>query len=127
MANYDRLLRQELALIDHLVAAGYACQRDFSAFVTATMLYFVAVTTCERRCLEGDRPAFLAADDKLLSSTLRECCQQLRWNINSPRVLSELAGTTIPQAVAHWNRVGLFSPDRINMYTHTVPGGPQMR
>ena len=122
LAEYDRLLQAELSLIDHLVAAGYDCRRNFPAFVAATMLYFIAVTTCERRCLEGDRPAFLAADDEPLFSTLLECCRELRRTTSAPDVLPDLLESVIPQAVARWNRVGLFSPQCVNMYAHTVPG-----
>lgn len=124
LAEYDRTVQQELTLIDHLVAAAYAARRDFPAFVAATALYFTAVTTCERRCLAGELPAFLSADDAALVQVLQRLSRQIieparRGGASPPEV-----APLVREAIRPWNRVGLLDAAARNMYRHTAPPLP---
>ena len=121
LSAYDARLQTELTLIDRLVAACYATRRRFSAFAAATMLYFTAVTTCERRLLAGRQPAFLAADDEKLRSTLQGVSDRLiKFGADAAETESTLH-SEVRSAIEPWNQVGLLSPEAANMYQRTAP------
>ena len=125
LERYGRLLRRETLLIDRLVAACYATRQCFPAFVAATMLYFTAVTSCERRLLAGESPGFLAADDVELSGRLSGLAQQLinarpgvcQWDDSSAQ--RELIAR-IREGIRPWNHIGLLDPCTRNMYHRTA-------
>jgi FADH2 O2-dependent halogenase len=119
LADYSRTVLAEIDLIDHLVGACYATRRDFRAFTAAVMLTFSAVTTCERRCLADEGPAYLAADDSELSHMLLSTSRALIGGAGRGR--GQDAERLVRDAIAPWNRVGLFSPAVPNMYRHTAP------
>jgi FADH2 O2-dependent halogenase len=121
LAEYDRRVQSELLLIDRLVAACYATRRRPAAFVAAVMLYFTAVTTCERRVLAGESPAFLAADDSELTSALVRSTEWLATPAATNGLSDAALRAHVRGIIAPWNRVGLLSPEIPNMYRHTVP------
>jgi FADH2 O2-dependent halogenase len=121
LAESDRRVQAEITLIDRLVAACYATRRRPAAFHAAVMLYFSSVTTCERRVLAGESPAFLAADDSELSAVLLRTAEWLATPAATERLSdTELQGH-VRDVIAPWNRVGLLHPEAGNMYRHTVP------
>jgi FADH2 O2-dependent halogenase len=124
LADYDRAVQQELTLIDDLVAAAYAARHEFAVFVAAAALYFTAVTTCERRCLEGEVPAFLAADDAALADVLRCLSRQIITAARRGAACAPELIATVRAAIRPWNRVGLLDPAARNMYHHTAPPLP---
>lgn len=120
LADYDRTVQAELTLIDHLVAAASAARHEFAPFVAATALYFTAVTTCERRCREGDAPAFLAVDDTPLATVLLRLSRQFIEAARPGSPLPPEICATVRKAIQPWNQVGLLDPRARNMYRHTA-------
>ena len=113
--EYTTAAMSELRWIDDLVSGCYAQLHDFGKFTAASMCYFAAATTFERRFLAGDKSVrFLCADDDIL-----------RGNVQAvfSRDTSEPADTfenACRDALAPFNHVGLFSPTIRNMYAYTA-------
>ena len=121
---YQRILFQEIALIDLLVDGCYRSLGYFRAFTAWSMLYFAAATTYEhRRASAGgigtaydSRLWFLNADDPQFRATVAT----LHRSIDSGLANEASWELTVADAVRPYNRVGLFDPDVHNLYRYTV-------
>ncbi|MBB73978.1 MAG: hypothetical protein CMJ75_05625 [Planctomycetaceae bacterium] len=123
MADYDRIVRSELLLIDQLVSNCYDAP-DFSTLTACAMLYFAAATTYERQ-----RPAQSAAFESAFL-----CANSVAWRQAVATVsdwLQRLGASPSPSelrlfeqrvavAIRPFNQVGLFAADIMNMYRHTA-------
>lgn len=121
---YQRILFQEIALIDLLVDGCYRSLGYFRAFTAWSMLYFAAATTYEhRRASAGgigtaydSRLWFLNADDPQFRATVAT----LHRSIDNGLANEASWELTVADAVRPYNRVGLFDPDVHNLYRYTV-------
>ena len=130
MADYDRVVRSELLLIDQLVSGCYAAP-NFSTFTVCAMLYFAAATTYERRRgTEGGafQSAFLCADSVAWRQTVAAASRWLQQLGASPSPSAvRRFEQRVATAIQPFNQVGLFATDITNMYRHTVaPVGQPM-
>lgn len=108
--GYGRGVLRELDFIDGLVFPCYAAIDSFPLWSAATMIYFAAATTYERRRIRDDG-LFLLADDEKLASIVREAPQRLEEGEFE---------TWLVEALRPYNEVGLFRPRVKNMYEHTA-------
>ena len=111
---YAGKLRRELTWIDSLVSAAYRTMADFRRFSAASMLYFAAATTFERRRLSGKAPWFLCADDEPLDAAVKAWAAQTE----SPHTEPEPLEQSLRDLLAPWNYVGLCDPAAGNMYRY---------
>lgn len=113
--NYAWRLQSELTMIDRLVALAYSTMgRDPRGLHAASMLYFAAVTTWEKRRRAGAREAFLLADDAAFAQVVQSATH---------RPLTPDVSTwcdSLRTSLAPWNSVGLFTPAIPNMYTQSA-------
>ncbi|NQV26571.1 MAG: tryptophan 7-halogenase [Rhodopirellula sp.] len=136
LRRYGSTIREELTLIDQIVAGCYdaIAERSFRKFTAFTMCYFAAATTWERRCLhhtspaqqrrarsgESFRPALLCAD----IPEFRAVVFNLRGRL--PHETDESFEILCTETLAPFNHVGLFEPPVPNMYGATaVPEGSE--
>ncbi|HEX6985430.1 MAG TPA: tryptophan 7-halogenase, partial [Planctomycetaceae bacterium] len=130
LAAYERTLRREFALVDRIVAGGYASRRTFPLFAAFSMLYFAAATTYERRRQRGELPpgaAFLCADDpafrRVVSAARRQVRRLTSDGLPSAAAVARFERETA-EAVRPFNHAGLFDPAAKNMYRYTaLPAG----
>jgi len=127
---YRSVIREELTLIDQLVAGCYdaIAQRSFKKLTAFTMCYFAAATTWERRCVNIEsnqvpdsasrlalhRPALLCADNP----DFRAAVYNLRGQL--PDEADESFEQLCKETLAPFNQVGLFEPPIPNMYGATA-------
>lgn len=117
LRDYDRIVREEIDLIDQLVAGCYATFDRFPLFVAYSMLYFAAATTFERRRAAHQTGAFLGADCR----PLREAVAWALHQVTRPEGLSaEVFFDELAAAMQPFNQVGLWDRSVRNMYRHTV-------
>lgn len=122
--DYQRIMFEEIALIDLLVDGCYRSLGAFRAFTAWSMLYFAAATTYEhRRAAAGSdgtrydsRLWFLNADNP----EFRAMVATLHRQIDRGRLDETAWERTVADAVRPYNRVGLFDPDAHNLYRYTV-------
>tara|TARA_R110002072_G_scaffold302999_1_gene490998 strand:+ start:16882 stop:18549 length:1668 start_codon:yes stop_codon:yes gene_type:complete len=130
LGHYGSIVRDELTLIDQLVAGCYdaIAQGSFRKFAAFTMCYFAAATTWERRRLSDKghpvpeiassptvhRPALLCAD----VAEFRAAVYNLRGQM--PDETDESFETLCKETLAPFNHVGLFEPHIPNMYGATA-------
>lgn len=123
MADYDRVVRSELLLIDQLVSSCYDAP-DFSTLTTCAMLYFAAATTYERqRAAQSGafQSAFLCADSIGWRQTVAAANEWLQQMGTSPAASDvRRFEQRVEAAIRPFNQVGLFATDIANMYRHTV-------
>ncbi|MBB3206066.1 FADH2 O2-dependent halogenase [Rhodopirellula rubra] len=123
LLDYGTQVHAEILWIDELVSMCYSAMFDFSLFATATMTYFVVVTTAERDESDG----FLS----VRNLELVECVGQVSARVRELRrrhdhgVISDdeicTAIAWIRERVEPYNRVGLMDPAKRNLYRHTAP------
>lgn len=127
---YDSIIREELTLIDQLVAGCYdaIAEGRFRKLAAFTMCYFAAATTWERQRLNNEinpvpenarllalhRPALLCAND----SEFRAAIFNLRGEM--PIETDESFEALCKETLAPFNHVGLFEPPIPNMYGATA-------
>lgn len=133
LQHYSSMIRDELTLIDQLVAGCYdaIAHRSFRKFVAFTMCYFAAATTWERSRLasridqraantpisNSHRSAMLCSDVPAFRSAVQYL--KSRMSHESDKSFEKLCRRTL----APFNHVGLFEPPVPNMYGGTsVPG-----
>lgn len=113
--DYTADAMSELRWIDDLVSGCYAQLHDFRKFTAASMCYFAAATTFERRFLAGDRLLrFLCADNELLRGNVQAVFSR------NPSEPAETFENACRDALAPCNHVGLFAPTIRNMYAYTA-------
>lgn len=118
---YTSGLRQEFVLIDQLVSAAYRANGDFDALVSATMLYFTAVTFSERN--SSTQPSlFLNAGNQQLTQCVQNCWAAIEACRNAQAEWAQL-----PSRVRHYiepfNVAGLADDTLDNLYSHTYSPG----
>ena len=123
MADYDRVVRSELLLVDQLVSCCYDAP-DFSTLTACTMLYFAAATTYERQRAEHSdafQSAFLCADSVSWRQAVAAASEWLQQMGSSPTETDlRRFEQRVEAAIRPFNQVGLFATDIANMYRHTV-------
>ena len=131
---YSSVVRDELTLIDQLVAGCYdaIAEHSFRKLAAFTMCYFAAATTWESRRLNIEsspvpenasrltlhHPALLCADNP----DFRAAVFNLRGQL--PYETDESFETLCKEALAPFNHVGLFEPPIPNMYGATAVPEP---
>lgn len=118
--EYFRRLACEVDLLDRMISLAYRQTDDFEAFITATMPYFAAATSCElrndtTRVSPPSTAAFLLADDAEFLASLRA----IEDAANSASNASSSPTHAVADLLAPFNQVGLFTPTTPNMYRYT--------
>jgi FADH2 O2-dependent halogenase len=125
MRRYTRLLREELRLLDHLVAGCYLASNHFAVFRLHCMFYFLAAIHCEERGLGGnlDVPLWSAGDQRFVDLVFQSyrrietICQNptsdVDANVDDYR-------RWVQRVLEPWNHVGLIDPAARNMYHYTT-------
>ena len=130
LQEYQSTVRDELTLVDQLVAGCYdaiaAC--SFKKFTAFTMCYFAAATTWERRRLAntGDRRKWTSKDPMMPRPALlcsdvakfREAVINLRGRM--PSETDDSFESLCKDTLTLFNHVGLFEPPIPNMYGGTA-------
>ncbi len=126
LSRYSADVVLELRHVDRMVAGCYASLGDFRMFGAFAMVYFAAATTSEQRWLRspGDSPGFLLSDDADFGSVVRRLLCQVQSFRDRETKMSD---AEIEQWVDHvrcelepFNHVGLFRPQKPNLYQRTV-------
>jgi FADH2 O2-dependent halogenase len=116
LAEYGRAVLRELAWVDEITSAGFACFDRFEVLAAVTMVYFVAAIYCEEReraGRAGTDEAFLLADDP----TYREAAAALfREAPTLPAGDAVRFATAVGRALGPYNETGLCDPRRRNLY-----------
>lgn len=124
LAIYSQRLSREIDLIDRLVSLAYRASCSFEQYVVATMPYFAATTTCERRSRDSQPapgPAFLLADDPAFLSALQSI--ETAHDRLRGKTCETDAGdfeNQVRHALKPFNQVGLFASTVPGMYRHTA-------
>lgn len=119
--EYTSGLRQEFVLIDQLVSAAYRANGDFDALVSATMLYFTAVTFSERN--SSPQPSlFLNAGNQQLTQCVQNCWAAIEVCRNAQADWTQLPAR-VRQCIAPFNLAGLADDTVDNLYSHTYSPG----
>jgi FADH2 O2-dependent halogenase len=112
--DYSRTLLHELAWVDEISAACFACFDRFGVLATVTMIYFAAAIFCEEQERAGrGRPGFLLADDPVYRDIAATVFQQAR---NLSDAESERFAAGVAHVLEPYNLAGLCDPRRRNMY-----------
>jgi tetracycline 7-halogenase / FADH2 O2-dependent halogenase len=78
LAEYDRLLQEEITHIDTLVHGCYRAMGQFELFASFTMFYFIAAHNCEMRRRQGEQnQVFLWAAEPGYRAALAEAHERL--------------------------------------------------
>jgi FADH2 O2-dependent halogenase len=114
LAEYDRLLQEEITHIDRLVHGCYRAMGRFELFAPFTMFYFIAAHNCEARRREGKRmQAFLWATEPGFSAALAKMHERLiqitRDGSASPAELRSFA-MDVARCLEPYNIAGLQFP-----------------
>jgi FADH2 O2-dependent halogenase len=113
---YGRAVLGELAWMDEITGACFACFDRFEVLAPLTMLYFVAAHYCEERERAGHAPpdaCFLLADDAGFREIGAALCRQ------APHVSAADAdgfAARVRESLAPYNLCCLCDPGRRNMY-----------
>jgi FADH2 O2-dependent halogenase len=122
LEEYGQAVLDELAWMDEITGACFACFDRFEVMVTVAMLYFVAAHYCEERERAGRAPphaAFLLADEAAYREIAAAVCRQ------APQVSAGDGSAFTAQVrrlVAPFNLCGLCDPSRHNMYPFPIAG-----
>lgn len=116
LAHYSKSVLGELAWMDEITSACFACFDRFEVLATVSMLYFAAAHYCEERERAGRAEpdaAFLLADDPVYRDIGAAVCLRARSvrSEHASRFAAEVRGL-----LGHYNRCGLCDPERCNMY-----------
>ena len=122
LGRYGRLLQDEAAHLEHLVAGAYAARHDFDTFVEYSMLYFAAASFAEAAqrlidlapdgdawCWEG----FLGARDPHLRPFIETTSKELRA---APTKDAGEWANQIREGIAPRNIAGLADASRNRLY-----------
>jgi FADH2 O2-dependent halogenase len=118
LAAYDQTVLRELAWVDEITAACFACFDRFEVLVPVTFLYFAAAVYCEvheRTGRTGPDDAFLLADDPAYREIASRVLRQ------APVVKAADADrftATVCQALGPYNLDGLGDAARHNLYPY---------
>ena len=117
LRDYEAQTGDELVAAERLVAALYASMKDFSLFVSLSLLYFAAASFTETAWRLG-RPqlvkSFLMHDHPLFGPELRSCCERARHELTSAQ-RAELI-EQIQRAIEPFDVAGLSNRHRRNWY-----------
>ncbi len=126
LQRYSNDVINELRHIDRMVAGCYQGLCDFRLFTAWTMVYFAAATMYERLQASGSASpgGFLLAGDPNFSETVQAISSRMRavvgvWGTNNDSAVSNF-GDYVRDAIQSFNHVGLFRPQRPNMYQRTA-------
>ena len=114
--DYGRAVLRELAWVDEITGACFACFDRFAVLATVSMLYFAAAIYCEERERAGrlgPDAAFLLAADAVYREIAAAICRK------APTVPAADAGpflAGVRRALGPYNLAGLCDPDRRNLY-----------
>jgi tetracycline 7-halogenase / FADH2 O2-dependent halogenase len=114
--EYGRGVLRELAWVDEITGACFACFDRFEVLTAVSMVYFVAAIYCEEReraGRAGPGEAFLLADDVAYREAAALVCRQ------APEVSAADAdrfADSVRRALEPYNLGGLCDPGRCNLY-----------
>ncbi len=116
LRDYGESVLRELAWMDEITGACFACFDRFAVLAAVSMVYFIAAIYCEereRRGAAGPDAAFLLADDAAYRATATELCRA------APAVRPADAGrfaAEVARRLRPYNVTGLCDPARENFY-----------
>jgi len=128
LADYERTMRREVALLDSLIHGCYAGFARFDLFAAFSMLYFTAATYSEhRRRAGGHRPdnAFLSADNAGFFGAVTKAYDGVRNLATEPAIPHEGAmryQREVAHLIAPYNVAGLCDPAKRNLYPYLETG-----
>ena len=117
LKRFDEIVNAEVDFLDHVVSGSFAGFRQFDRMVAMSMFYFSAATWSEaerrtRRAIRGS--AFLSADHAELKAALVKATKCIKdQSISTDDFVS-----LVRNAIAPFNRVGLFNAEKKNLYHH---------
>jgi FADH2 O2-dependent halogenase len=122
LRQYGRAVLRELAWVDEITSACFACFDRFDVLAAVAMVYFVAAVHCEEREAAGRAgpdEAFLLADDPAYRGAAAALLRQAPAvpAADAPRFLAR-----VREALAPYNRAGLCDPARRNLYPYAGAG-----
>jgi FADH2 O2-dependent halogenase len=118
LAEYGRRVLDELAWVDEITGACFACFDRFEVMLNVSMIYFIAAHYCEERERNGQAPAdaaFLLADDAVYRQIGAALCRR------AVRVEAEEAArfaAEVREALQPFNLCSLCDPRQCNMYPY---------
>lgn len=125
LADYERTMRREVALLDSLIHGCYTGFARFELMTAFSMLYFTAATFSEHHRRwggNGSDRAFLNADDHGFSETVTAAYATVRALADktdlAPRDVSNYH-REVAALIAAYNVAGLCDPARRNMYAYS--------
>ncbi|MDA7527877.1 tryptophan 7-halogenase [bacterium] len=122
LSSYSERTLNELRHIDHMVSLCYDNLHRFPRFRAACMIYFAAATTFEKTYLQG-ADGFLCAGDLAFQTILNEASMVMSASSNLSRSTErgpDPAVDAMRGLIEPYNHVGLFHPQKPNMYFHTA-------
>ncbi|MCA8997720.1 MAG: tryptophan 7-halogenase, partial [Planctomycetaceae bacterium] len=120
LAAYEACLKQQLEVIDRLIAACYATRSCPDLLEAATMLYFVAAIHTEERIRLGEDASFLSLNDPPLRDMLVRQSQLLTSARDQGVAEREAILAGVQEAIRPWNTAGLLDQEASRMYRYTA-------
>ena len=122
---YQRLLQQEIDLLDQIVAGCYASFRQFDLFASFSMIYFAAAVFSEDQRRRGNSGIFdahlLAGNDayrRVVNAGLDALQRQLARSRPADTAELEAFRAEIARLIAPFNLAGFCDPARQHMYPY---------
>jgi FADH2 O2-dependent halogenase len=122
---YQRLLQQEIDLLDQIVAGCYASFRQFDLFASFSMIYFAAAVFSEDQRRRGNSGIFdahlLAGNDAyrhVVNAGLDALQRQLARSRPADTAELEAFRAEIAGLIAPFNLAGFCDPARQHMYPY---------
>ena len=117
LKQYDQTLNAEVEFLDGIVGGSFTGFQDFERMVAMSMFYFSAATWSEGerragRTVRGS--AFLNAEHSELKAALARAASEVGNRSISTAEFTAL----VRNAIAPFNRIGLFNPAIRNLYHH---------
>ncbi|MFM8217758.1 MAG: hypothetical protein ACKOJF_02420, partial [Planctomycetaceae bacterium] len=122
---YERLLQQEIELLDQIVAGCYASFRQFDLFASFSMIYFAAAVYSEDLRRRGQSGVFdshlLAGNDayrQVVNAGLNALERQLARSGPADTAELEAFRAEVAGLIAPFNLAGFCDPARQHMYPY---------
>lgn len=124
LKEYEKIVFEELKLIDLLVAGCYNTTQHFQLFNAWSMLYFTFTIMYEQKRLKNfPVKYFLEADNskvqEIANSTYKDLIKLTREKTVSQKDVDAFTNS-IREKIKPYNIAGLLEPSSINMYQHTI-------
>lgn len=124
LKEYEKIVFEELKLIDLLVAGCYKTMQHFPLFNAWSMLYFTFTILYEQKRLKNlPVKYFLEADNPEVLTIAHTTYKELLALVEQPTISAKDIDTftdAIRRRIQPYNIAGLLNPSSKNMYHHTV-------